>query len=66
MFGGFIGLLIVDPATGAVYRIDQKAVATSQAKGFNVPNADPNGLKIASIDQIPDSQRQLLVPVPTR
>lgn len=65
VFGGFIGLLIVDPATGAMYRISQQSVsvALSQAQGFNVPNADPNGLKIVSIDQIPDNQRQFLVPV---
>lgn len=67
LIGGALGMLIIDPATGAMYRIDQKAVsvAMSQAQGFNVPDADSNSLKIVSIDQIPDSQRQFLVPVPT-
>lgn len=66
--GGALGMLVIDPITGAMYSISQKSVsvAMSQAQGFNVPNADPNGLKIVSIDQIPASQRPFLVPVPTR
>ena len=69
VFGGFIGLLIVDPATGAMYRIAQKEVqvALSQTQGFNnAPGADPNGLQILSITQIPANQRHLLIPVPAR
>jgi len=69
VFGGFIGLLIVDPATGAMYRIAQKEVqvALSQTQGFNnAPGADPNGLQIVSITQIPANQRHLLIPVPAR
>lgn len=68
LIGGALGMLIIDPATGAMYRISQNAVAValSQTQGFNMPSAEPNGLKIVSIDQIPDSQRQFLVPIATR
>ena len=65
LFGGFIGLLIVDPATGAMYRITQQNVQVmlTQAQGFNMPDADPNSLQIVSISSIPTSHRYLLTPV---
>jgi hypothetical protein len=62
LFGGLIGLLIVDPATGAMWKMDENVVST-----FNqAPDAAPNstskgGLKVVSIDQIPRSMRKHLV-----
>ncbi len=66
VFGGLIGMLIVDPATGAMYRISQKEVQVGlvQTQAFNVPGLAPNGLQIVSIAQIPVEQRHLLIPIP--
>lgn len=65
LFGGVIGMLIVDPATGAMYRISQKEVQVglAQSQAFNVPGLNPKGLQIVSISQIPAEQRHLLIPI---
>ncbi len=62
LFGGLIGLLIVDPATGAMYKLDNEFIV-------NVPQASADAseeglsLTIATIDQIPGDMRHHLVPV---
>lgn len=64
VFGGFIGLLIVDPATGAMYRIhdrDMQGVLAPSAQGFNP--ADKTNLRIMSLEEIPTSLRDKMVPV---
>ena len=68
VFGGALGMLIIDPATGAMYSITQKQVqvALTQTVGYNMPNDDPNGIKIVSMSEVPANQRHLLTPVPTR
>jgi len=65
VFGGWIGMLIVDPATGAMYRIPQKdvQVALSQATAFDLNPTDPTGLRIVSLDEVPASTRALMVKV---
>ena len=65
VFGGFIGLLIVDPATGAMYRIGEKQLSATltQVQGLNLPVAAPNGLQIVSIEQVPAELRTQMVPV---
>ena len=59
LFGGIIiGMLIVDPATGAMWRLDDNVIAT-----FN-QTAEVNhhhGLHIVTIDQVPLSMRKHLV-----
>jgi hypothetical protein len=64
-FGGAIGMLIVDPATGAMYRIPQKdvQVALAQTTAFDLNPADPAGLRIVSLDEVPASVRPLMVTV---
>jgi hypothetical protein len=58
LFGGIIGLLIVDPATGAMWRLDDNAIAT-----FNQTAEVPKhrGLRIVTVDQVPLSMRKHLV-----
>lgn len=65
VFGGAIGLLIVDPATGAMYRIGQKEVqaALVQSTAFNYEADAPRGLRIVSLDEVPDQLRSLMVRV---
>ncbi|TDN39745.1 hypothetical protein E4631_09295 [Hymenobacter sp. UV11] len=63
LFGGIIGLLIVDPATGAMYRLDQQAMQATltQSRAMVVPEANPNSLQVVSIDQVPENLRDKLV-----
>ncbi|MFK4206243.1 peptidase associated/transthyretin-like domain-containing protein [Acinetobacter junii] len=53
LFGGWIGLLIVDPATGAMYTLDSKNsnVVLNDLKKEVAPNAQ--SLTIVSTDELP-------------
>lgn len=56
LFGGLIGILIVDPATGAMWKLDDRAVLSL---GHPVTGSDPGqaALQIIGIDQIPREYR---------
>lgn len=64
VFGGFIGLLIVDPATGAMYRIADRDLqgvlseTTAQLNPF-----DSKGLQIVSVEDVPSNLRSKMVPL---
>ena len=58
LFGHIIGMLIVDPATGAMWRLDDTVIATFNQKASIEDN---HGLKICTIDQVPLSLRSHLV-----
>ncbi|WP_096086863.1 hypothetical protein [Agaribacterium haliotis] len=62
IFGGLIGMLIVDPATGAMYklppRIDNSLI--------NVSATENNELTIATIDELPLEDLARLEPVDLR
>ena len=64
VFGGFIGLLIVDPATGAMYRISEKEVQgfLNQVTGSIGKESSP-ALNIMSIDEIPADMRDALIKI---
>jgi len=51
LFGGVIGMLIVDPATGAMYKLDTEFLNETLTK--SVANIDKEELKIYSINGIP-------------
>jgi hypothetical protein len=63
--GGLIGMLIVDPATGAMYRLDQKEVqvALNQGQALNLPEAKPDELQIVSLENVPAALRYKLTPL---
>ncbi|MBC6606219.1 hypothetical protein H8B13_05260 [Hymenobacter sp. BT188] len=64
LFGGVIGLLIVDPLSGAMYRIaekDMQGVLAPSAQGFNP--ADKTNLRIMSLEEVPTSLRDKMIPV---
>lgn len=66
LFGGAIGMLIVDPATGSMYRISQQALQTvnlTKLEAVNWPQKALNGLEIVSIDQVPAALRTEMVPL---
>jgi len=58
VFGGLIGLLIVDPLTGAMYRLDMGSIHETLSK--TTADAGPS-LKIMDINQIPDNWKDHLV-----
>jgi hypothetical protein len=61
LFGGLIGLLIVDPATGAMWKLNDTVIAT-----FNQTTDITHGrktLKIANLDQVPLALRGQLVAI---
>lgn len=64
VFGGFIGLLIVDPATGAMYKIGEKEVQgfLNQVTGSLGKESSP-ALNIMSIDEIPADMRDSLIKI---
>ncbi len=60
-FGGIIGFLIVDPATGAMYKIDEKHMNIALEK--DTPLSYQNELKIYSLDQIPKQLKEHLTSI---
>lgn len=60
LIGGFIGMLIVDPLTGAMYKLPE---SVSADMGKPVADNQPAGLSIASIDTLTPAQRQMLIPI---
>ena len=59
LFGGLIGLLIVDPATGAMWKLpESQSVSLDE---ILASNTNDKSLKIVSIDDIPKSYRSELV-----
>lgn len=59
LFGGFIGLLIVDPATGAMYRLETEVVNETLLK--EGATAQVRELKIIDINQLTEEQKKALV-----
>jgi hypothetical protein len=59
LIGGIIGLLIVDPATGAMWKLDSKYDASLPPTG-SASAQDSGGLRIASIDSVPIHLRTAL------
>lgn len=60
LLGGVIGMLIVDPATGAMWKLPEK-IDASLGEASRASNSDRNEFKIVSINDIPPSLRTELV-----
>jgi len=60
LFGGLIGMLIVDPLTGAMYKLPEVASADM---GQPLAAAGNDTLQIASIEDLTPAQRERLVPL---
>ncbi|MBN1404452.1 MAG: hypothetical protein JW942_08320 [Opitutales bacterium] len=65
IFGGLIGMVIVDPATGAMYSLPEDVVANLDAKSSAtlLEDGDNANLLIVNIDDIPEELRSQLVAV---
>lgn len=59
LLGGIIGMLIVDPATGAMWSLDTENISTTLKPKSN--NSDTASLEILNINDIPESLRDQLV-----
>lgn len=57
LFGGLIGMVIVDPLTGAMYRLPETVTLNGQKLAAN----SSQSLTIASIDTLSQAQRSKLV-----
>ena len=63
LFGGLIGLLIVDPATGAMYKIDTEFLDETLEKENGGVSAKANELRILDINDIPAEWKEKLVAI---
>lgn len=59
IFGGLVGLLIVDPATGAMFKLPERSDTSLDLKVVSENKDD--SLTIALIDSIPESERSSLI-----
>ncbi|WP_430444860.1 MAG: hypothetical protein ACQZ2J_27630 [Pseudomonas piscis] len=60
LLGGLIGMLIVDPLTGAMYKLPESASADM---GKPLIDAATDTLKVGVIDDLTPAQRERLIPV---
>ena len=63
VFGGFIGWLIVDPLTGAMWTLDTEHVSGTFAERVVMDETSSPQLRIVSIDSIPESERSRMIRV---
>ncbi len=61
LLGGVIGMLIIDPATGAMYKIDSEYMAITLSQSV-AANAQPE-LKIYDLDNVPEHLKSKLVKI---
>ena len=59
IFGGPIGLLIVDPATGAMFKLETEFLNETLSK--SVANVDTKELKLLDINKIPSEWKNHLI-----
>jgi hypothetical protein len=59
LFGGLIGFLIVDPATGAMFKLDTEYINATLTK--STAEESTKSLKVIEIDQVPESWKEHLV-----
>jgi hypothetical protein len=63
VFGGLIGLLVVDPATGAMFKLNQLMINPLLTKTVADLGNEKNQLQIYSINDIPESLKGALVKI---
>lgn len=62
LFGGLIGLLIVDPISGAMFKIKTKSLDETLVKKIG-DSSEQEKLAIYSLDEIPEEWKQHLVQI---
>ncbi len=61
LLGGVIGMLIVDPATGAMYKLENSFINETLTQ--TVASNSTKGLKVYGLEEIPQSWKSHLVPL---
>jgi hypothetical protein len=61
LFGGLIGLLIVDPATGAMWTLDPKDINLILEKKTAGLSSDQRALSVVSLEDVPDHLRDKMI-----
>ena len=61
IFGGLIGLLIIDPATGAMFKLPERSDTALDLEA--VPENEDDSITVTLIDSIPLSERSSLIQV---
>ena len=60
VFGGLVGMLIIDPATGAMWKVVDPIIDETLDKSVVSAGKEPS-LKIVDINNLPDEERKKLV-----
>ena len=60
LLGGFVGMLIVDPATGAMWKLNESLIRVTLTPS---DSTDTHSLEIVSINDIPEEYRERLVKI---
>jgi hypothetical protein len=60
IFGGLIGLLVIDPATGAMYKLDREFINETLTESIS---SNQVSLKIMSLNDLPESMKAHLVSI---
>ncbi len=63
VFGAFIGWLIVDPLTGAMWALDSEHVSGTLAETVASNETSSPQLRIVSLDCVPESARGSMIRV---
>ena len=63
VFGGFIGLLVVDPLTGAMWALESDDVDIALRTNVAQQEAPASGLEIVTLSDVPESARSRMVQV---
>ena len=63
VFGGFIGWLIVDPLTGAMWALDSEQVNSTLAETVATNETSSPQLRIVAIDSVPEDTRSRMIRV---
>lgn len=64
LFGGLIGWLIVDPLTGAMYKLNDAPINVTLGQTLNTSeNKDASSFKIMDIKDVPDELKDCLVKI---
>jgi len=61
LFGGLIGLLIVDPLTGAMWTLDPKDINLILEKKTAGLPSDRRALSVVSLEDVPDYLRDKMI-----
>jgi hypothetical protein len=63
VFGGFIGWLVVDPLTGAMWALDSEHVSGTLAETVAMDETSSPQLRIVALDSVPGSARSSMIRV---